>query len=103
MTYAKYKGDRATDPAAEYAVSKEDFPPFGTVVACGMDGTTNTQYFDHGLKRIPQGGLVLSQEDNVSIAFLSADTVESLGKDPAETMALIPGGTSQGAVRMWVF
>lgn len=101
-TYAKHEGNRATDPGALFAASKEDFPPFGTVVDCEMDGTSNAQAFGHGLARIPHGGIVLSKDDSDSIAFLSAGIVEQLGEDPAKKIVLVPGGAFSGTVRMWV-
>lgn len=98
----KHKGNRATDPGAEFAAQLERFPPWGELVTCSMSGTL-AQAFDHGLGRRFEAVIVVGQGHGIDVVGYDAATVEILGYDATKKLVLQPDSAATGDVTVWVF
>ena len=78
----------------------------GRRVTITLDGTSNVQFFEHGLERAFFGAFAVGRSSTLTTARLDVmrpQTVESLGRDPAKVFAMRPSIASSEDVDVWVF
>lgn len=85
------------------AVSKESVLQ-GTVLSVTMDGTTNAQYFRHGLPGPYRGAVHTGQTDTANpVTLMSPAEVSTNGQDPSLVFGVRPSAATAAVVGVVVF
>lgn len=99
------RGPGTKDHAADFARGLEEYPQAnGQLRSVELDGTSNTQFFDHGLERAFRGTQLWgSSVTTARLHLLRPEDVEQAGRDPRKVFAVKPSGAVSGDLDVWVF